>query len=89
MCRGVPVVTTDAVGAAAGGLVVDGQTGVVVPEKDAAALAGALRRLLESAEAARKIGAAGRARVMQTTYTTMADGYVAAIEYAREAKRRR
>jgi glycosyltransferase involved in cell wall biosynthesis len=89
MCRGVPVVTTDAVGAAAGGLVVDGQTGVVVPEKDAAALAGALRRLLESAEAARKIGAAGRTRVMQTTYTTMADGYVAAIDYACRQRRRR
>ena len=60
MCRAVPVVTTDAVGAAAGGLVVDGRTGVVVPEEDPDALAMALRRLLESprppASSARQAG---------------------------------
>jgi glycosyltransferase involved in cell wall biosynthesis len=89
MCRGVPVVTTDAVGAAVGGLVVDGVTGVVVSEKDPVALGAALRRLLESPEVARKIGAAGRDRVMRTTFATMADGYVAAIDYAVDAGRRR
>ena len=49
----------------------------------------ALRRLLESPELAGKIGTAGRARVMQTTYATMADGYLAAIEHASEARRSR
>jgi glycosyltransferase involved in cell wall biosynthesis len=39
------VIATDAVGAAAGGLVRHGETGLVVPAGDARALAGALRRV--------------------------------------------
>jgi len=45
MHQGTPVLTTDAVGAAAGGLVRDGRNGLVVPERDPAALATALRTL--------------------------------------------
>ena len=41
--QGVPVIASTAVGAAAGGLVADERTGLVVPAGDAAALAGALR----------------------------------------------
>ena len=40
MNRGLPVIATDAVGAAAGGLVRDGHNGLVVPAGDAGALAG-------------------------------------------------
>ena len=43
--QGVPVIATDAVGAAAGGLIEHERTGLVVPAGDAEALAGALRRL--------------------------------------------
>src|SRR5439155_1835173 len=43
--QGVPVIATDAVGAAAGGLVQHERTGLVVPAGDAGALAAALRRL--------------------------------------------
>ena len=43
MHAGLPVVATDAVGAAAGGLVRDGENGFVVPERDADALAAAVR----------------------------------------------
>ncbi len=39
MIGGLPIVATDAVGAAAGGLIVDGVTGLVVPERDPDALA--------------------------------------------------
>ena len=46
MAAGAAVVATTAVGAAAGGLVVDGETGLVVPERDPAALAIALDKLL-------------------------------------------
>ena len=46
MAAGAAVVATTAVGAAAGGLVVDGETGLVVPEGDSVALADALDRLL-------------------------------------------
>ncbi len=45
MNRGLPVIATDAVGAAAGGLVRDGHNGLVVGAGDRAALADALGRL--------------------------------------------
>ncbi len=44
--QGVPVIATQAVGAAAGGLVQNGVNGLVVPEQNGAALAQALRRIL-------------------------------------------
>lgn len=44
--QGVPVVATDAVGAAAGGLVRNGENGFIVPERNSHALAKALRDLL-------------------------------------------
>jgi glycosyltransferase involved in cell wall biosynthesis len=84
MCQGVPVVTTSAVGAAAGGLVVDGETGLVVPERDPAALSAALRRLLEDPDQARRLGEAGRRRVMLTNYDAMVDGFRGAIAKAGE-----
>ena len=45
--QGVPVIVTNAVGAAAGGMVKDGINGFVIPEKDSAALAKALRKILD------------------------------------------
>jgi glycosyltransferase involved in cell wall biosynthesis len=60
MAAGLPVVAT-----AVGGIpeiVVDGETGVLVPPQDDAALAAALERLLADPELGRRMGAAGRAR---------------------------
>ena len=45
MLQGTPVIATDAVGAAAGGLVREGETGLVVPAGDARAMASAISRL--------------------------------------------
>ena len=45
-------------------IVVDGETGLLVPPGDAPALAAALRRLLDDPQAARRMGAAGRARIV-------------------------
>jgi len=42
MLQATPVITSDAVGAAAGGLVQDGRNGLVVPQNDATALANAI-----------------------------------------------
>ena len=62
MAQGKPVVAT-----AVGGtpeLVVDGETGLLVPPGDAGALAGALERVLRDPELARRLGEAGRLRAL-------------------------
>jgi glycosyltransferase involved in cell wall biosynthesis len=61
--QGVPVIATTAVGAAAGGLVRNEQTGLVVPPGDEAALAAALRRMHGEPDLRARLGAAGRAAV--------------------------
>jgi glycosyltransferase involved in cell wall biosynthesis len=56
------------VASAAGGLpevVDDGVTGLLVPQEDPAALAGALARVLRDRELATQLGAAGRARALE------------------------
>ena len=60
---GVPVIATDAVGAAAGGLVVDDETGLIVPQRDARALASAIARLLKDDPGRRRLGATAQLRV--------------------------
>lgn len=58
----VPVVATDISGIPE--LVEDGRTGLLVPERDAAALAAALERVWHEPDAARAMAAAGRERVL-------------------------
>jgi glycosyltransferase involved in cell wall biosynthesis len=60
MAHGRPVVATHVGGLL--DLVVDGETGIVVPPRDPAALRSALERLLANPELRRKLGAAGRER---------------------------
>ena len=81
-CQRVPVVVSDAVGAAAGGLVVHGETGLIVPERDAPALAAALRRILVDKAYGQTLAAAGHERVQATNYDAMVGSFVAAIDYA-------
>jgi glycosyltransferase involved in cell wall biosynthesis len=61
MASGVPVVATDVGGNAE--LVEAGRTGLLVPAADPAALAKALSAVARGDDAARSMGAAGRARV--------------------------
>jgi glycosyltransferase involved in cell wall biosynthesis len=60
MAAELPVVASNVGGLAE--LVVDGETGVLVPPGDAQALADALTRLIQDPELRRRLGAAGRAR---------------------------
>jgi len=60
MATGLPVVTTDATGCRQA--VEDGVSGVLVPVRDAKALAGALERLIGDNSLRVKMGAAGRER---------------------------
>jgi glycosyltransferase involved in cell wall biosynthesis len=79
MNQGTPIIATDAVGAAAGGLVRDGETGLVVPAKDARALAGALRRLGQSRALNTQLAEGGRAQVQKYTFSAWAGGFSAAL----------
>jgi glycosyltransferase involved in cell wall biosynthesis len=60
MHQGTPVIASDAVGAAAGGLVRGGRNGLVVPERDPAALAAALRELAHDRALRERLGTAAR-----------------------------
>jgi glycosyltransferase involved in cell wall biosynthesis len=63
MAAGLPVVATDVGGVAEA--VVDGETGILVPPGDAAALAEALARLVADTELRRRLGEAGRDRALR------------------------
>src|SRR5918992_5151218 len=82
MSQGVPVIATDAVGAAAGGLVEHERTGLVVPAGDATALAGALRRLHDDAPLRERLGAAARAAAAAYTHDAWAAGMARALAAA-------
>ena len=77
MAHGRPVVAT-----AVGGLldlVVPGETGLVVPPRDPAALRAALERLLEDPDLRRRLGRAGRARAAERfSWKTVTDATLAA-----------
>jgi glycosyltransferase involved in cell wall biosynthesis len=77
--QGVPVIATDAVGAAAGGLIEHERTGLVVPAGDADALAGALRRLRDDDALRSQLGAAARAAVRAHSHSAWADGMALAL----------
>jgi glycosyltransferase involved in cell wall biosynthesis len=79
MNRGLPVIASDAVGAAAGGLVQDGRNGLVVPAGDASALAGAMGRLLQDLPLRARLGEAGARDVRAYTYDAWARGFSSAL----------
>lgn len=63
MTAGRPVVATRVGGVP--DVVADGETGLLVPENDPPALAEAIARVLDDGELARRLGAAGRPRVVE------------------------
>lgn len=80
--QGRPVIATTAVGAAAGGLVRDMETGLVVAPNDPRALAAAIERLLGDEPLRARLGAGARAAVAPYTYAAMAAGVAAALRAA-------
>ncbi len=81
-CQGVPVIATDAVGAAAGGLVADRVTGLVCRERDSLGLARAIETLLNDPALRERMSKACRAEIGNWTQERMAGAFVAAMEYA-------
>ena len=82
MHAGLPVLATDAVGAAAHGLVQDGVTGRVVAEQNPHALGAAMTQLLADDQLVSELGRQARDRVSRYTYDGMADAFEAAVEHA-------
>jgi glycosyltransferase involved in cell wall biosynthesis len=82
MHQGRPMVATTAVGAVAGGLVRDGETGLVVAPGDAPALAAAIDRLLADDTLRERLGAAARVAAAPYTYEAMAAGFSRALATA-------
>jgi glycosyltransferase involved in cell wall biosynthesis len=76
------VIATDAVGAAAGGLVQHERTGLVVPAGDAPALAAALRRLHDDPGLRARLGTAAKAAVAPYTQAAWAAGMSRALREA-------
>lgn len=79
MNRGLPVISSDAVGAAAGGLVRDGRNGAIVPAADPVALAGALLRFAHDPALRARLGATGREDVRAYTHDAWAAGFSRAL----------
>jgi glycosyltransferase involved in cell wall biosynthesis len=82
MNQGLPVIATDAVGAATGGLVRDGVNGFVVPERDSQALAQAIGRVLRDAELRERMSQNARQLIAGWDNERMVKGFRQAIDYA-------
>lgn len=79
--QGVPVITTEAVGAAAGGLVVDGFNGFVVKERDGVALALPLKNILDDSNLRTRLSQNARSCIASWDNEHMVLGFRAAIDY--------
>ncbi len=79
MNRGLAVIATDAVGAAAGGLVRDERKRPDRAERDTAALAGAIARLAGDASLRASFGAAGARDVRAYSHDAWAEGFSRAL----------
>lgn len=79
MNRGLAVIATDAVGAAAGGLVRDGANGLIVRAGEERALAAAIARLAGEEQLRARMGEVGRADVLAFSYDAWAEGFSRAL----------
>jgi glycosyltransferase involved in cell wall biosynthesis len=80
--QGVPVIATDAVGAAAGGFVRDDLNGIVVPERDTAALARSLELLLDNSALRQRLGENALRTIPDWNQEGMAASFRKATDYA-------
>jgi glycosyltransferase involved in cell wall biosynthesis len=79
MNRELPVIASDAVGAAAGGLVRDGRNGAIVPAADPVTLAAALLRFARDPALRTRLGTVGREDVRAYTHDAWAAGFSHAL----------
>jgi glycosyltransferase involved in cell wall biosynthesis len=79
MNQALAIIATDAVGAAAGGLVRDGDNGLIVPARDSGALARAVARLVANPALRSKLGSAGAGDVLAFSHDAWAQGFSDAL----------
>ncbi len=79
--QGIPVIATEAVGAAAGGLVQNGVNGFVVPERNEVALGQALHAILEDPELRNRMSHSAKEIVTGWDNEKMVTGFLQAINY--------
>jgi glycosyltransferase involved in cell wall biosynthesis len=79
MNRGLAVIASDAVGAAAGGLLRDGENGVVVAAGNERALGGAIERLAGDRRLRMRMGSVGAADVLAFSHDAWAQGFSHAL----------
>jgi glycosyltransferase involved in cell wall biosynthesis len=87
MNQGVPVVATEAVGAAAGGLVRSGVNGFVVPERNSEALAQAIGEILTNTTLREEMALQARHIIAGWNNERMVEGFQQAIQYALQTGR--
>ncbi|MDR3574524.1 MAG: glycosyltransferase family 4 protein [Anaerolineaceae bacterium] len=86
MNQGLPVIASDAVGAAAGGLIRHLINGLIVPEKDIAALSESLSLILKDEDLRNTMGRNARQMISNWDYDHNVEGYYQAIEFVRAIK---
>lgn len=86
--QGIPSIVTDAVGAGVGGLVEDGVTGFIVPERDVNAFADRLDLILRDEELRHRLSVAAADKIKSWDNEAMVADFRSAIQYAVEQHRR-
>ena len=84
MNQGCVVVATESVGAAAGGLVEDGRTGFIVPERDPEKMAAAIEKLVKDKELRETLSQNAKAKIATWDYDHMAEGFRQAVALMEE-----
>lgn len=79
--QGLPVITTTAVGAAAGGLVEDGINGFIIPEKDVDALVISLNKVLCDEKLRSYLSSNARKKIKDWDNNHMINGFLDALNY--------
>ena len=84
MNQGCVVIATESVGAAAGGLVEDGKTGFIVPERDPQKMAAAIEKLISDSELLKTLSQNAKTKIAGWTYDKMAEGFRQAVALMEE-----
>ena len=79
--QSVPVIATNAVGAAAGGLLQNDDNGIIVQEKNSLELAGAMERLLSEPGLRQRMSIRAKSSIQEWSYPHNVQGYLDAIRY--------